>query len=137
MNGVIFLPVLVACLAGEPKVHVSWADSMTRISPYSVTKTNPYPAKIRAARMERESFQVLVGSPTNSTYRVSMSITGPSALPATAFTIEQVGYVYVSNATDPLRVYPFDCPTSVLQRGGCWIPDPLFPLDGVDTQFRM
>ena len=50
-------------------------------------------------------------------------------IPTNAIRTYQSGFVWVTNATDSTRVFPFPCPEDLMRRGGCWIMDPLLPLN--------
>ena len=64
----------------------------------------------------------------NMTVPVTLAL--PTLLPTGALlTVERLGFVWAVNATDRGRVFPLRCPVAELvQKGGCWVADPLLPL---------
>jgi hypothetical protein len=82
---------------------------------------------IAAAGRERESAQVLLRSRSNTTAEVHLTV--PPALPSGSLRVQRLGFVWASNATDPVRTWPMPCPVAVLvEQEGCWVADPLLPL---------
>jgi hypothetical protein len=127
--------VVLACL---PLV-LAWTaevfNGTHRISPYSAPATGGCSGAmtLSAAGREHESFQVAVRGEVNSTLYVSTHGT-ESSFSASWLTFHQVGFVWVTNATDTQRTYGFDCPPEQLQRmGGCWVADPLLPIQNGST----
>lgn len=46
------------------------------------------------------------------------------------FQLHRTGFVWVSNMTDPTRVWPMECPPDIMAaEGGCWVPDALLRLN--------
>ena len=89
----------------------------------------PTTVAITAAGRERESTQVLVRSEVNAT--VQVLVERPAELPADALRVERLGFVWATNATsDPTqsRTFPIRCPVEELRQGGCWVADPVLPL---------
>jgi hypothetical protein len=118
-------------------LDVAVLDSMLRHDAYSplpppeigpsASKGALLQAHIAAAGRERESVQVLVRSRVNAT--VAVALRQPASLPAGALRLQRLGFVWAGNATDTTRLFPLACPTAVLlAQGGCWVADPLLPL---------
>ena len=84
--------------------------------------------KLAAAGGEQESLQVLVRAPSGRNTTAVVRLAGTPLV-----RVERLGFVWASNATDPLRVWPMPCPASQLLRGGCWVADPILSLDANGT----
>ena len=117
-------------------VTVGLADSMVRHDAYAEIPVQqrlvchqPPTLAITAAGRERESTQVLLRSEENKTLHVAVA--RPVDLPADSLRVERLGFVWANNATsDPAqtRVFPIPCPSDKLRQGGCWVADPVLPL---------
>jgi hypothetical protein len=91
---------------------------------------------ITAAGRERESTQVLLRSDVNTTAHVVIG--RPAELSPDALRVERLGFVWATNATsDPaqLRTFPIRCPVEALRHGGCWVADPVLPLQNGTSVF--
>ena len=119
--------------AGAGEVSVGLLDSMIRHNAYEQPQEGVggwgggADVVIAAAGRERESAQVLLRSRSNTTAQVRLA--APTTLPAGSLRVQRLGFVWATNATDPVRTWPMPCPADVLaEQGGCWVADPLLPL---------
>ena len=121
---------------GAVDLQLALQDSMVRHDAYvdiplqqrAVSHQLPT-VTITAAGRERESTQVLLRSKANTTVRISVA--RPAELPANALRVKRLGFVWANNATsDPAqtRTFPIRCPNEILRQGGCWVDDPVLPL---------
>lgn len=134
--------VLAADWSAAVELQLGLLDSMTRHDAYLPLQQQHADSRqlltvtIAAAGRERESTQVLLRSQVNTSVRVA--VTRPAELPADALRVERLGFVWANNATsdpDQTRMFPIGCPSDELRKGGCWVPDPVLPLQNHGTVF--
>ena len=141
-----FVLLLASILAADwsvaAELQLGLEDSMMRHDAYLPLQQQHADSRqrltvsITAAGSERESSQVLLRSQVNTS--VLVAITRPAELPVDALRVERLGFVWASNATsdpDQTRMFPIRCPSDELRKGGCWVADPVLPLQNDSTVF--
>jgi len=121
------------CVSVPPRV--SAFSSLERVSAYApLLKDNKKSIDVAAAGGEKESFQIAIRGEENLTATFAVSSSSP--IDGTIkVQVQPAGYVWVTNATDSTRVYPFPCPADVLKaEGGCFIADPLLESNNNTTR---
>lgn len=126
-------------------VDVGVIDGIQRVSVYDseTARRSGRVARVAAAGRERESFQIALRSEENRTIRVRTphalcdEETG-NEISGDMISVHAVGYVFVGNETDSTRLFPMPCSAEALREaGGCWVADPLIPLDPSKNQTRL